>query len=107
MVRARSPDARADPRLDARPTHHDRSIMSLRPTGTRITSDEVDAVAERQDNIRSLVALGDPETFWTVTTQPGRRLDYNQAISAMTLAEELARPNPNELLVESLRGELR
>ena len=69
--------------------------MSLHIADTRITSDEVDATAHRDDG------------FWWVDGYPGRAFDRDQAITAMTIAEELARPAPNMLLVESLRSELR
>jgi hypothetical protein len=69
--------------------------MSLLITDTAITSDEVDATARCDDG------------FWYVTSHPGRAFGRDQAISAMTIAEELARPAPNALLLESLRSELR
>jgi hypothetical protein len=80
--------------------------MALTITENRITSDEVTAVAQRWENTREQVELGGPEFYWTVTDL-GDALDRNQAISAMTLAEELARPEPNRRLIESLRSELR
>ena len=69
--------------------------MSLHITNDRITSDEVDATARCDDG------------FWWVDGYPGRAFDRDQAITAMTIAEELARPHPNALLIESLRSELR
>lgn len=69
--------------------------MSLHITDHRITSDEVEATAFAFD-----------DGIWTVIGYPGRRFGRNQAISAMTLAEELARPEPNQTLIESLRSEL-
>jgi type IV secretory pathway ATPase VirB11/archaellum biosynthesis ATPase len=73
--------------------------MSLHITDDRITSDEVSATAERR--------YWDHSHGWVVSTDPGAAYDRDGAITALTLAEELARPNPNELLVESLRSELR
>jgi hypothetical protein len=70
--------------------------MALTITDTEITSDEVGETA-RCDN----------SSYWYVTGYPGRTFDRNQAISALTLAEEQNRPEPNRLLVESLESELR
>lgn len=70
--------------------------MSLHITDNAITSDEIDATGLCIDG-----------AYWSVSGWPGRPFDRDQAISAMTLAEELARPEPNMLLVESLRAELR
>ncbi|MEV7013324.1 hypothetical protein [Streptosporangium sp. NPDC051022] len=53
--------------------------MTIRPTADRITSDATDVVAEKQ-----------PDGQWTVTGRPGC-YDYNGAITALTIAEELAR----------------
>jgi hypothetical protein len=81
--------------------------MTLHIADTRITSDEVTDNAELRHGI-----AGDGSDAWvcwgpTVGTEFGARLfDRDGAISAMTLAEELARPEPNQLLVESLRSEL-
>lgn len=69
--------------------------MALEIGDTAITSDEVDATAHCDNG------------FWYVTCWPGRVFGRDQAISAMTIAEELARPEPNRLLVESLESELR
>jgi hypothetical protein len=69
--------------------------MSLHITDTAITSDEVDETAHCDDDAR-----------WHVTNWPARTFGRDQAISAMTLTEELARPAPNRLFVESLRSEL-
>lgn len=81
--------------------------MTLNIAADRITSDEVEDVAE----FGRIAANGKP--CWTVTGPAlsrtyGRRLfGRNQAVSAMTLAEELARPNPDTALVADLRGELK
>jgi hypothetical protein len=69
--------------------------MALTITETRITSDEVGETGRQEDGM------------WYVTGWPGRAMDRNQAISAMTIAEERARPNPNRLLIASLESELR
>jgi hypothetical protein len=36
----------------------------------------------------------------------GRLFDRDQAITAMTIAEELERPNPDQALIKSLESEL-
>lgn len=69
--------------------------MSLTITDTAITSD-----------ITSVEAHPGLSGKWTVTGYPGRRFDRNQAITAMTIAEERARPNPNRALIDSLESEL-
>jgi hypothetical protein len=69
--------------------------MTLHITDTAITSDRVPEHASRPEG-----------THWYVTTHPGREFDRNQAISAMTIAEEEARPAPDHYLIESLRSEL-
>lgn len=84
--------------------------MTLHITDDAITSDEVGQTAHRRDG-RWYIAGPPPANSATFDelydlTRPGRTFDRNQAISAMTIAEELARPEPNELLVESLRSEL-
>jgi hypothetical protein len=87
--------------------------MSLHITDTAITSDEVGQTAHRRDGrwyIAGAPPAGSPVAIFNELydlTRPSRTFDRDQAISAMTLAEELARPAPNALLVESLRSELR
>jgi hypothetical protein len=82
--------------------------MTLHITDTTITSDEVSDNAELR---RGVAADGSAAWVCWGPTIGGlfgaRVLNRNQAISAITLAEELARPEPNRLLVESLRSELR
>lgn len=82
--------------------------MSLMIGDNRITSDEVPAVAQRWENTREEAAYGGPEFYWTVTggVWGDRAFDRDQAISAMTIMEELVRQQPNAALVESLRSEL-
>jgi hypothetical protein len=77
--------------------------MALTITETRITSDLADAYAEYRPH-----ASADGHGAWVVYGSPwsSRLLDRNQAITAMTIAEEQARPEPNRLLIESLTGEL-
>jgi hypothetical protein len=84
--------------------------MSLTITDQRITSDEVDAVAEFRPH-----AAADGKGAWVVfhahhgdlgLFHGGRLFDRNQAISAMTLEEELARPHPDQALIASLESEL-
>jgi hypothetical protein len=43
---------------------------------------------------------------WFVTGYPGRAMDRNQAITAMTLAEERAKPDPDQVLISALESEL-
>jgi hypothetical protein len=69
--------------------------MALRITDTKITSDEVGETARLADGC-----------LWHVTGWPGREFDRNQAITAMTLAEERARPRRNEALIRDLSAEL-
>jgi hypothetical protein len=74
--------------------------MALTITDDEITSDEVSAFAVRHHS--------DHGTGWVVSTyDPKRVFTRDQAISALTLAEEQNRPEPNRLLVESLESELR
>ena len=87
--------------------------MSLHITDDRITSDEVNQTAHCRDG-RWFIAGPPPASSSADNfdelydlTRPSRTFDRDQAISAMTIAEELARPEPNRLLVESLRSELR
>lgn len=68
--------------------------MALTITDTTITSDEVGETGRQEDGL------------WYVTGYPGRAFDRNQAISAMTIAEERSRPEPNRLLIASLKSEL-
>ena len=84
--------------------------MTLHITDDQITSDEVGQTAHRRDG-RWYIAGAPPagssaDTFNELydLTRPSRTFDRDEAISAMTLAEELARPEPNALLVESLRS---
>jgi hypothetical protein len=68
--------------------------MALTITDTQITSSEVGETAYQRDGL------------WFVTGWPGRAMDRNQAITAMTISEEQARPEPNRLLLASLENEL-
>lgn len=86
--------------------------MSLHITDTAITSDEVSQTAHCRDG-RWFIAGPPPASSSAAIfdelydlTRPSRTFNRDQAISAMTLAEELARPEPNRLFVESLRSEL-
>jgi hypothetical protein len=69
--------------------------MSLTITDTEIRSD----LTESAYAVRV-------EAGWQVTGFPGRKFDRNQAITAMTIAEERSRPDPDEVLIASLEGEL-
>ena len=84
--------------------------MALTITDAEISSDEVGQTAHRRDGHWFIAGppLASSAAFDELydLTRPSRTFDRNQAISAMTLAEELARPEPNMLLVESLRSEL-
>lgn len=68
--------------------------MALTITDAEITSDEVGETARRESGL------------WYVTGYPGRAFDRNQAITAMTIAEELALPEPRTWLITSLKREL-
>jgi hypothetical protein len=77
--------------------------MALTITETLITSDMTPARAEYRPH-----AAGDGSGAWVVSTRTARLLDRNQAISAMTIAEERTRPGPeqNRALIEALENEL-
>jgi hypothetical protein len=77
--------------------------MTLRITGTSITSDMTGATAEFRPH-----AAADGRGAWVVSLPylRTRLLDRNQAISALTAAEERARPDPDWLLIDSLESEL-
>ena len=68
--------------------------MALTITDTEITSDEVGETGRQEDGL------------WYVTGHPGRAFDRNQAITAMTLAEERSRPTPQPGLIADLEAEL-
>jgi len=78
--------------------------MTLHITDAEITSDQVGQTAY-QRNGRWYITGPTFEDLKDLT-RPGRSFDRNQAISAMTIAEEEARPAPDQLLIESLRSEL-
>lgn len=75
--------------------------MTLTITDTLITSDMTDARAEFRVH-----ASADGSGAWVVSTRYGRLLDRNQAITAMTLAEERAKPDPDQVLIRTLESEL-
>jgi hypothetical protein len=70
-------------------------------TPDRIWSDETAATAQFRPH-----AAADGHGAWVVSTRPGRLLSFSQAVTALTIAEEQARPNPNPLLIASLESEL-
>jgi hypothetical protein len=70
-------------------------------TDTLITSDETGATAEFRPH-----AAADEHGAWIMSARPARLLTRNEAITAMTIAEELARPDPDRLLIASLESEL-
>jgi hypothetical protein len=70
-------------------------------TDTSITSDETSATAELHPH-----AAADGRGGWVVSVRPARLLTRDQAITAMTIVEELARPDPDRLLIASLETEL-
>jgi hypothetical protein len=78
-------------------------------TGTSITSDETAATAEFREH-----AAADGRGAWVCSLRgwdrapalTGRLLTRDQAITAMTIAEELARPEPDRVLIASLETEL-
>ena len=66
--------------------------MALTITETQITSDMTTVFAERRGEV------------WAVSSYPGGWVfDRDQAIAAVTIAEELAKPEPDQLLLERLR----
>ena len=68
--------------------------MALRIGHDRITSDVVDICAHRT-----------ADGSWHVDGWD-RVFDRNQAITAMTIAEERSRPHPDAVLIDSLEREL-
>ena len=70
--------------------------MALTITDTKITSDVTTVFAERRGE------------HWAVSSYPGGDwvFDRDQAIAAVTIAEELEKPEPDQLLLERLRREL-
>ena len=78
--------------------------MSLTITDRLITSDLTEARAEFHPH-----AAADGDGAWVVfgTRYASRLFDRNQAISAMTIAEELTRAEPDPVLIVSLESELR
>jgi len=51
-------------------------------------------------------AAADGHGAWVMSDRPTRLLTRNQAITAMTIAEEQARPEPDRLLIDTLESEL-
>lgn len=51
-------------------------------------------------------AAADGRGAWVATTRPRQLLRFNQAVSAMTIAEEQARPDPDRRLIAALESEL-
>jgi len=70
--------------------------MSIRITDAEMTAETTGHRAVRRDDGR-----------WTVTTHPGRPMDRNSAITALTIAEERAADHPRAVLIEALEQELR
>lgn len=79
--------------------------MALKITDTEITSDEVTAYAEWSPD-----RAADGNGAWVVVGAgfplAARCLDRNRAISAMTIQEEKAKAEPDQLLIASLESEL-
>jgi hypothetical protein len=73
--------------------------VSLTITDRQMTSDATSEYASR-------VGLEAGPEEWAVTGYPGRRLTRNQAVTAMTIAEERAKDSPNQALIKSLESEL-
>jgi hypothetical protein len=69
--------------------------MTLTITGDTIVSDVVPVEARRPG-----------PAGWLVTGYGDRRFDRNQAITAVTLAEVRAMPQPDAVLIASLEAEL-
>ena len=74
--------------------------MTLTITDTEITSDLTDARAEFRPD-----AAADGSGAWIVST-PGRLPDRGRAFSAVHLAEERTRPEPDEMLMRALEVDL-
>ena len=72
--------------------------MATKITDSEMTSDQTRHTAA--------AVSGSRYGSWTVTWLPGTCLSYNQAITAMTIAEEQARPEPDRQLLASLKTEL-
>jgi hypothetical protein len=70
-------------------------------TNTFIISDQTAATARFRPH-----AAADGHGAWTASTRPARLLTRDQAITAMTIAEELTRPEPDRVLIASLESEL-
>jgi hypothetical protein len=70
-------------------------------TAAAITSGTTAATAEFHPH-----AAADEHGAWIMSARPARLLTRNQAITAMTIAEEQARPEPDRLLIGSLESEL-
>ena len=75
--------------------------MTVTITDTEISSDLTDARAE----LRPHAAAGGSGA-WIVSTHPGRLLDRGRAFSAVRLAEERTRPEPDEMLMWALEVDL-
>jgi hypothetical protein len=73
--------------------------VTLTITGRQMTSDVVPAYATR-------VGLEAGPEEWMVTGYPGRRLSRNEAITAMTIAEERSKQDPDRALLRTLESEL-
>jgi hypothetical protein len=79
--------------------------MALKITDTEITSDEVSAYAEWSPD-----RAADGSGAWVVVGAgfplAARCFDRNQAISAMTVQEEKAKAEPDQMVIAGLEGEL-
>ena len=75
--------------------------MTLTITDTEITSDLTHARAEFRPD-----AAADGSGAWIVSTHPGRLPDRGRAFSAVRLAEERTRPEPDELLMRAIEVDL-
>lgn len=64
--------------------------MTLKITGTGITSDETGETGHREDGLRY------------VTGHPCRASGRSKAVTAMTLVEERSRPAPDQVLIAGL-----
>jgi hypothetical protein len=75
--------------------------MALTITDDEMTSDLTPATARFSPN-----AAADGTGAWTVSYLYGRLLTRKEAITAMTIAEEEAKPEPDHYLIASLASEL-
>ena len=75
--------------------------MAITITDGTMTSDLTGAIARFRAH-----ATVDGHGAWITSLRPGRLLDRNQAITALTIAEEQARPEPDRQRIAALESAL-